>query len=66
MIACILESRGVRGKGESVEGLFMKCVGASTVQTLRTPVGAGLPAMQTPRYACHTAAMPSQASQLPH
>ena len=30
MIACILESRGVRGKGENVEGVFMKCdVGAS-------------------------------------
>ncbi|PLR62773.1 hypothetical protein QCBJ_14550 [Pseudomonas sp. QC2] len=28
MSACILESRGVRGKGESVEGVFMKCVGA--------------------------------------
>ena len=42
MIACILESRGVRGKGESVEGVFMKCVGASTFQTLSTAVGAGL------------------------
>ncbi|OZO01007.1 hypothetical protein B7453_29175 [Pseudomonas sp. IB20] len=28
MIGCILESPGVGGKGESVEGVFMKCVGA--------------------------------------
>ncbi|OPA95268.1 hypothetical protein BFW87_14590 [Pseudomonas fluorescens] len=29
-------------------------------------VGAGLPAMQTPRYLRRTRLMPSQASQLPH
>lgn len=26
MSACIVESHGIRGKGESVEGVFMKCV----------------------------------------
>ncbi|KAA8700139.1 hypothetical protein FIV38_22730 [Pseudomonas proteolytica] len=30
----------------------------------RSPVGAGLPAMQTTRCICDTAPMPSQASQL--
>ena len=36
MIACILESRRVWGKGESVEGLFMKCVDASVIDLANT------------------------------
>ncbi|OIN44965.1 hypothetical protein BLL37_29375 [Pseudomonas azotoformans] len=41
MSACILESRGVRGKGENVEGGFMKCdVGASSFAKNATTLSA--------------------------
>ncbi|TPV48044.1 hypothetical protein FJ692_30085 [Pseudomonas fluorescens] len=38
----------------------------ATVRAMGSSVGAGLPAMQTPRYARPTVVMLSQASQLPH
>ena len=48
MIASILKSAGAGGKGESVEGVFMKCVeGAGPLQhrgsTLLEQVGGPLP-----------------------
>jgi len=63
MSACIVESHGIRGKGESVEGLFMKCVEARSFRQCRSTVGAGLPAMQATRCISRTEVMPSQASQ---
>lgn len=46
MIACILKSHGAWGKGESVEGLFMKCVEAGFLALVTLMLRSVLPVVR--------------------